>query len=140
MESNEAREPLWFQLLRAAGSFADRFTKQELAVRAWKMAPRSFGLAGFEDRHPDANAVNAKLYGSAGIVGRGFVEACNGSTFRVTGEGRRTLAFGPPTTPPRPARTRPVTVSRVMPQPLVEVFARTPHTTTLGRRFIGVPR
>ncbi len=137
----EATEPRWFLLLRAACSFADRFTQQDLAVRAWTMFPGVFGLAGYADTHPDANATNAKLYGHTGIVSRGYVEPCGDGMFRVTGEGRRTRDAGSPDPRPKRIRTRPgLTCPTPAARPLVEVFAATRHTTTLGNRFIGVPR
>lgn len=142
MESNE-RAPLWFKILCAAASFDGTFTKQDLAVRAWEDHPHVFGLAGYADKHPDANAVNAKLYGCAGLVTRGLVEACDGRAFRVTAAGRRMVASGKPDTP-RHTRHRSgakrIAATVPTPQPLAEVFARAAHTTTLGPGFIGVPR
>lgn len=47
------------QVLRAARTLPQPFTKEALVVRTWELYPARFGLAGFS--HPDANAVYVAL-------------------------------------------------------------------------------
>jgi hypothetical protein len=48
------------------------FTAQDLVVRAWQLYPESFALRGYA-AHPDSNAVLAKVHGTDGVVGRGWL-------------------------------------------------------------------
>jgi hypothetical protein len=79
--------PRWRLLLIVAARAFGRapFTAADLAVAAWKANPRAFGLAGYEDRHPDAGSVRARL--TAELMRRGLVEQLATSTFRVSDAG-----------------------------------------------------
>jgi len=74
------------------------FTAEDVIVRAWRSFPESFGLSGYREEHPDSNRVLAKLMGSLGLCGRGWLEQTNTKTYRLTNAGRkmaRSLGFVP---------------------------------------------
>ncbi len=77
-------------IMRAARSFAGPFTKQQLVVAAYRMAPHLFGLRGFQE-FPDSNTVLAYLYGKEGLVSRGLIERVGSGLFRVRGEANGSL-------------------------------------------------
>ncbi len=65
------------------------FTAEDVIVRAWRSFPESFGLSGYREEHPDSNRVLAKLMGSLGLCGRGWLEQTNTKTYRLTNAGRK---------------------------------------------------
>jgi hypothetical protein len=74
------------------------FTAEDVIVRAWRSFPESFGLSGYREEHPDSNRVLAKLMGSLGLCGRGWLEQTSTKTYRLTNAGRkmaRSLGFVP---------------------------------------------
>lgn len=71
-------------LERASDTFAAEF----LVVRAWERDRESFGLNGFEDRHPDSNRVLTCLMGKRGLVARGWLRKTGSKQYAVTREGR----------------------------------------------------
>ena len=74
------------------------FSAEDVIVRAWRAFPESFGLSGYREEHPDSNRVLAKLMGSLGLCGRGWLEQTNTKTYRLTPAGRkmaRSLGFVP---------------------------------------------
>jgi hypothetical protein len=74
------------------------FTAEDVIVRAWRAFPESFGLSGYREEHPDSNRVLAKLMGSLGLCGRGWLEQTNTKTYRLTPAGRkmaRSLGYVP---------------------------------------------
>lgn len=74
------------------------FTAEDVIVRAWRSFPESFGLSGYREEHPDSNRVLAKLMGSLGLCGRGWLEQTNTKTYKLTNAGRkmaRSLGFVP---------------------------------------------
>lgn len=74
------------------------FTAEDIIVRAWKDFPESFGLRGYQEKHPDSNRVLAKLMGSLGLCGRGWLEQTDTKTYRMTPAGRKMVkSFGYPT-------------------------------------------
>jgi hypothetical protein len=78
------------------------FTAEDIIVRAWMDFPESFGLRGYQDRHPDSNRVLAKLMGALGLCGRGWLEQTDTKTYRMTPAGRKMVkSFGLPIPGPR---------------------------------------
>ncbi|MBL8685320.1 MAG: hypothetical protein JNK05_39440 [Myxococcales bacterium] len=74
------------------------FSAEDVIVRAWRAFPESFGLSGYREEHPDSNRVLAKLMGSLGLCGRGWLEQTNTKTYRLTPAGRkmaRSLGYVP---------------------------------------------
>lgn len=64
-----------------------------LVMAAWQLAPDRFGLDldGDRTKHPNSNAVLAKLAGADGLCGLGWLESTGRSLFRVTQRGQREL-------------------------------------------------
>jgi hypothetical protein len=88
------------------------FTAESLIVASWRKYPRTFGLKGFEDEHPDSNKVLSSLMGEKGLAKRGWLLKAGQKLYSLTREGRqvvRRLLHGE-VTPPKPAA--PVKLSR----------------------------
>lgn len=60
-------------VLHAAQLFDGVFSKSELVVAAYRLAPKLFCLDGYPE-HPDSNRVWAYLYGARGLIAQGKVE------------------------------------------------------------------
>jgi hypothetical protein len=78
-------------ILRAAcelanGSTATRLSLSDVVVRAWQLDPR-LALRGYEDQHPDANRVLAKLCGPEGLIGWGMLARSGDGVVSVTRKG-----------------------------------------------------
>lgn len=71
----------------AAGSTLARVDIAAVAVRAWRLDPQRFGLRGYEDLHPDANRVYAKLSGADGLVALGLLSRTGFGVVSVTRSG-----------------------------------------------------
>lgn len=67
---------------------AETFTVEDLIVRSWEQFPESFSLRGYQTRHPDSNRVLAKLSGTDGLCGLGWLEHTDQRMYRVTRKGR----------------------------------------------------
>lgn len=67
----------------------ERFTTDDLVLRAWQLYPESFSLGGTANAHPDSNRVLAKLAGTEGLRGLGWIELVDTSTYRVTRRGHK---------------------------------------------------
>src|SRR6516164_2489687 len=65
------------KILLAASTLEERgtvpFTAEALIVAVWERYPQSFGLKGFEERHPDSNKVLSALMGEKGLAKRGWL-------------------------------------------------------------------
>ncbi len=91
------------------------FTAEDIVVRAWKDFPESFGLRGYQAHHPDSNRVLAKLMGTLGLCGRGWLEQTDTKTYRITTAGRKMVkSFGYPTSS-RPIEQQSVPASTAAP-------------------------
>lgn len=60
-------------LVEAARSIEGVFTPEQLAVRAWKMYPDDFGLAGYKTYYPDVHSVLWRLSVKTGPVATGLI-------------------------------------------------------------------
>ncbi len=72
----------------ALSSDAESFSAEGLIVKAWELYPESFALRGFDGKYPDSNRVLAKLSGSDGLCGLGWLEHTDQRTYRATKKGR----------------------------------------------------
>ncbi|MBL8600697.1 MAG: hypothetical protein JNK72_02110 [Myxococcales bacterium] len=72
----------------ALSTDAENFTAEELIVRAWELFPESFSLRGYHAKYPDSNRVLAKLSGSDGLCGLGWLEHTDQRTYACTKKGR----------------------------------------------------
>lgn len=70
------------------GDDAEAFTVEDLIVRSWEQFPESFALRGYQARHPDSNRVLAKLSGTDGLCGMGWLEHTDQRMYRMTRKGR----------------------------------------------------
>jgi hypothetical protein len=134
---NEELTTLKKVLIAAATLDGDQmtFTAEDVIVRAWKAFPESFGLSGYREAHPDSNRVLAKLMGSLGLCGRGWLEQTNTKTYKLTPAGRkmaRSLGWVPgapfvaETKDVKPAEPREAAVERPAPAPRKVAVASEP--------------
>lgn len=81
-------------VMLAAATFDRDFTKWELAVAAWNIAPDQFGMKGFESVHPDMNRVMMEIVGSkpSNPIKRGLIENRGTCVYRITDAGKRAVA------------------------------------------------
>lgn len=82
-----------YDLATSRGDALLPFDDADLVVRAWELFPESFSMRGYA--HPDSNRVLAKLPGTDGLVGRGYLRRVSTSTYALTPRGvahARTLA------------------------------------------------
>ena len=100
----------YLKILEAAATLPDTFSREDLAVAAWRLYPERFGLQGYPDL-PNCQQVYCKLYGLSGLIGRGLIEPVEGSMFRMTRAGREELLHP---TPPRAPKAR--TIESVQPE------------------------
>lgn len=93
---SEKTSDLKTQVLLAAIECSDgdptkTFTFEELLVRAWENNPQSWGLRGFEDKHPDSERIHRELdsrgKGSKGLVDSGDLERVKSRIYRLTSKG-----------------------------------------------------
>lgn len=71
----------------AAGSTLTRIALAAVVVRAWRLDTARLGLRGYEQTHPDANRVYAKLSGTEGLVELGLLERTGFGVVSVTRKG-----------------------------------------------------
>lgn len=79
---------------RLGGEQCKAFSAEQLAVRAWKEFPESFGLRGMLDdegrpEYPDSNRVFAEIMGSKPLRKRGLLEKISDKTYRLTEAGKQ---------------------------------------------------
>ncbi len=72
-------------LLKSARGFPGAFSTSELAVAAWMLHPKMFGMKGYEEDYPSDNKVRYLLYGKKGLIARRLIEKCEGGLMRVAG-------------------------------------------------------
>lgn len=75
-------------LLSAACRLKGSFTPSDLAVAAWRLWPKRFGMKGYEKYHPDLNAVLTYLVGKRGMVASGRLRRVEPGRYAVTPLGR----------------------------------------------------
>jgi len=67
------------------------FTAEALIVAVWQKFPKTFGLKGFADLHPDSNKVLSSLMGEKGLARRGWLVKTGQKMYALTREGRRVI-------------------------------------------------
>jgi hypothetical protein len=67
------------------------FTAEALTVAVWQKYPRTFGLKGFEEQHPDSNKVLASIMGVKGLAGRGWLLKAGQKLYTLTRDGRQVV-------------------------------------------------
>jgi hypothetical protein len=89
------------------------FSAEALIVSAWQKFPRTFGLKGYGDQHPDSNKVLSCIMGNRGLARRGWLAKMGQKLYTLTREGRQVVlrlqeggGHTPLTAPPAVAATR----------------------------------
>ena len=75
-----------FQLEEAGQS---PFSAETLIVTVWQQFPRTFGLKGYAEQHPDSNKVLSSLMGEKGLARRGWLNKMGQKLYALTREGRQ---------------------------------------------------
>ena len=75
-----------FQLEEAGQS---PFSAEALIVAVWQQFPRTFGLKGYAEVHPDSNKVLSSLMGEKGLAKRGWLNKMGQKLYALTREGRQ---------------------------------------------------
>jgi hypothetical protein len=75
-----------FQLEEAGQS---PFSAETLIVSVWQQFPRTFGLKGYAEQHPDSNKVLSSLMGEKGLARRGWLNKMGQKLYALTREGRQ---------------------------------------------------
>jgi hypothetical protein len=102
------------------------FTAEALIVTAWQKYPRTFGLKGFEEQHPDSNKVLASIMGEKGLARKGWLLKAGMKIYALSRDGRqvvRRLLHGEEPPPSKPAA--PVRLDRDHDKLLQGLFAST---------------
>lgn len=73
------------RILAVALTLPQPFRESDLIVAVWRRYPIEFGLPGYQDQHPNSNAVKTKLFGASGLIARGELEAVESGVYRVAG-------------------------------------------------------
>jgi len=64
------------------------FSAEALTVAAWQKFPKTFGLKGYTELHPDNNKVLAAIMGEKGLARRGWLVKMGQKLYALTREGR----------------------------------------------------
>jgi len=67
------------------------FSAEALIVAAWQKFPRTFGLKGYTDQHPDSNKVLSCIMGERGLARRGWLSKMGQKLYALTKEGRHVV-------------------------------------------------
>lgn len=122
---------------------AEAFSVEDLIVRAWEQFPESFALRGYHALHPDSNRVLAKLSGTDGLCGLGWLEHSDQRMYRVTRKGRlvakQLSAIQSGAAPTREELSEPAP-KRVVERPVVKVVEKAPAAKAPAARPEKVTR
>jgi hypothetical protein len=110
-----------FQLEEAGQS---PFSAETLIVSVWQQFPRTFGLKGYADQHPDSNKVLSSLMGEKGLARRGWLNKMGQKLYALTREGRQ-LVRRLRNDEPAPLPTESVKLPRDQDKLLQTLFAST---------------
>jgi hypothetical protein len=64
------------------------FSAEDLIVKSWEKFPKTFGLKGYTDIHPDSNKVLSCIMGERGLARRGWLTKMGQKLYQLTREGR----------------------------------------------------
>lgn len=67
------------------------FSAEALIVAAWQKFPRTFGLKGFAEQHPDSNKILSSIMGEKGLARRGWLVKMGQKMYALTREGRQVV-------------------------------------------------
>jgi hypothetical protein len=68
------------------------FSAEALIVASWDKFPKTFGLKGYTDLHPDSNKVLSSIMGEKGLARRGWLTKMGQKLYAVSREGKLVLA------------------------------------------------
>lgn len=103
-------------ILLAALEFQDEFTMGDLVDAVWRLFPNEFQLKGYE--LPNSGAVECKVYGLRGLVGRGLLEQVSGDKRFVVTQGGREYQPGQQKLAPAPLKRPPEPPKRTLDPPV----------------------
>jgi hypothetical protein len=83
------------------------FSAEALTVAVWQKYPKSFGLKGFADQHPDSNKVLTSIMGEKGIVRKGWLAKMGQKLYSLTRDGRQVVRRLQQGEAPQPAQASP---------------------------------
>src|SRR3954469_1091026 len=67
------------------------FSAEALIVASWQQFPRTFGLKGYAELHPDSNKVLSSIMGEKGLARRGWLSKMGQKLYSVSREGKLVL-------------------------------------------------
>jgi hypothetical protein len=83
------------KILLAASELEGRgetpFSAEALIVCSWKGHPKTFGLKGFADFHPDSNKVLASIMGEKGLAKKGWLQKVGQKLYVLTEDGKEVV-------------------------------------------------
>ncbi len=110
-------------LLEEAGQ--SPFSAEALIVAVWQQNPRTFGLKGYAELHPDSNKVLSSLMGEKGLARRGWLNKVGQKLYALTREGRQMVRRLRNDETPPPAPTASVEMPREHDKLLQALYAST---------------
>src|SRR5947199_1903329 len=67
------------------------FSAEALIVASWQKFPKTFGLKGYTEQHPDSNKVLSCIMGERGLARRGWLAKMGQKLYALTREGRQVV-------------------------------------------------
>jgi hypothetical protein len=67
------------------------FSAETLIVASWQKFPKTFGLKGYADQHPDSNKVLSCIMGERGLARRGWLSKMGQKLYALSREGRNVV-------------------------------------------------
>jgi hypothetical protein len=67
------------------------FSAETLIVSSWQKFPKTFGLKGYTDLHPDSNKVLSSIMGAKGLANRGLLLKMGQKLYSLSREGRQVV-------------------------------------------------
>jgi len=67
------------------------FSAEALIVVSWQKFPKTFGLKGYADQHPDSNKILSSIMGEKGLARRGWLVKMGQKMYALTREGRQII-------------------------------------------------
>jgi hypothetical protein len=67
------------------------FSAEDLIVESWEKFPRTFGLKGYAEKHPDSNKILSSIMGEKGLARRGWLVKMGQKLYALTREGRQVV-------------------------------------------------
>src|SRR5438552_11859600 len=99
------------------------FSAEALIVAAWQKFPKTFGLKGYTDQHPDSNKVLSCIMGERGLARRGWLSKMGQKLYALTKEGRHVVHRLQSGGEPTQMGTAPVRISRDLEKYVLGLFS-----------------